>query len=296
MDAHYRGLGAMERYEYPVAAEAFREVHEKAPGWIPGSINLAIALLNQGGEAEAKAKSAGQAELDGAPKKNIDEAVGLLDEVIARQPDNPWAHFSRGIIYKSQGRIEEAHRDFKKVTEIDPLDANAWLERGSTMTEPGKSMIEPRSKLLPEQTSYFAKALELNPYLITAMYKLSRVRRRSRAEKLESKQLSDRHLMLDPDRNFAGFGRDREAGLRRDGPLREDHRPIPQGEGTESGRRRPPGSTRRPRSRSSCPRAIAGPVPPTSPARSRWSAGPEPGSARGSRPSTPTATAGSIST
>ncbi len=56
MNAHYRGLGAMERYEYASASEAFREVHQLAPGWTPGTINLAIALLNQGGEAEIEAQ------------------------------------------------------------------------------------------------------------------------------------------------------------------------------------------------------------------------------------------------
>ncbi len=205
MDAHFRGLGAIERYEYADAADAFREVHEKAPGWVPGSINLAIALLNQGGEAAAKAKGQGQAELTGAPRKNIDDAVRLLDEILARRPDDPWALFCRGIISESEGKIEDAHRDFKRVTEIDPLDANAWLERGSTMTEPGKTSIEPASPLLPEQTSCFARALELNPNLTTAMYKLSRVRGYA-GNRVEQKKLLDRQSRMDPDKNYAGSG------------------------------------------------------------------------------------------
>ena len=52
------GAGFMEQYEYGKAAKAFREVRRRAPGWIPGAINLAIALLNMTGEeveaAEAK--------------------------------------------------------------------------------------------------------------------------------------------------------------------------------------------------------------------------------------------------
>ena len=60
MAAHFRGLGQMEQYEYRKAAEAFREVRKRAPGWIPGSINLAIALLNDSGvKAEAAKKSGG---------------------------------------------------------------------------------------------------------------------------------------------------------------------------------------------------------------------------------------------
>ena len=45
LSAHDRGLGAMERYEYGDGVEAFGEVHRLAPNWVPGSINLAIALL-----------------------------------------------------------------------------------------------------------------------------------------------------------------------------------------------------------------------------------------------------------
>ena len=35
MAAHFKGLGYMEQYEYREAVEAFREVHRRAPGWIP---------------------------------------------------------------------------------------------------------------------------------------------------------------------------------------------------------------------------------------------------------------------
>ena len=59
MAAHFEGLGYMEQYEYREAVEAFREVHDRAPGWIPGSINLAIALLNDSGVKAEEAKKAG---------------------------------------------------------------------------------------------------------------------------------------------------------------------------------------------------------------------------------------------
>ena len=49
MAAHFKGLGYMEQYEYARGRRAFREVHRRAPGWIPGAINLAIALLNDSG-------------------------------------------------------------------------------------------------------------------------------------------------------------------------------------------------------------------------------------------------------
>ncbi len=207
IDAHYRGLGAMERYEYEIAAHAFGEVHQKAPGWVPGAINLAIALLNQGGEAEARAKETGQGVVPVEAKKNFEVAHQLLTEVIARQPRNPHALYSRGIILMNGGSFLEANADFRAVTEIDPFDANAWLERGVTLTDPDASVgvIGPKSKLLPELISYYRKALELNPGLTTAMYKLSQVQGYA-GDKAQQTKLYTQFMAMDPEKNFAGSG------------------------------------------------------------------------------------------
>ena len=90
----------MEQYEYPEAVEAFRNIHSRAPGWIPGAINLAIALLNDSGVKAEKAKKAG-----GKPAaSNFDEALALLAGILDRDPDNPYAHYCRGIILEQQGR------------------------------------------------------------------------------------------------------------------------------------------------------------------------------------------------
>ena len=84
----------MEQYEYAKAVAAFREVHERAPGWTPGSINLAIALLNDTGVKAEEAKKKGEE----PSSANFDEALELLADVLKRHPDNPYAHFCRGII------------------------------------------------------------------------------------------------------------------------------------------------------------------------------------------------------
>jgi tetratricopeptide (TPR) repeat protein len=209
MDAHFRGLGAMERYEYARAAEAFREVHRLAPGWLAGTINLAIALLNQGGEADAKEKGQGKAPVEDGPaaitNSNIDESIRLLDQVLTRQPDNPWAHFSKGIILQDQSKTQEAHLDFAKVIEVDPYDANAWLELGSTMTDPDGKKVLPGSRLLPELISCYAKAVELNPYLTTAIYKLSMAHGYN-GDRILQKQLLDKDRKLDPKKSPDGPG------------------------------------------------------------------------------------------
>src|SRR5262249_43814109 len=108
MRSHFEGLGYMEQYEYAKAVERFRKVHELAPGWIPGAINMAIALLNDTGvKVEAAKKARGGA---GTPPDNFDEALKLLADVLDREPDNPYAHFCRGIILEQQGSLGEAHR------------------------------------------------------------------------------------------------------------------------------------------------------------------------------------------
>ncbi len=53
----------MEQYEYAEAVKAFRKVRELRPGLDPGSINLAIALLNDTGvKTEAAKKTEGEPE------------------------------------------------------------------------------------------------------------------------------------------------------------------------------------------------------------------------------------------
>ena len=172
VDAHYRGLGAMERYEYGAAVRAFREVHERAPGWTIGTINLAIALLNQGGEAVERAGKAGQEGGDQASRSNIEVARELLDGVIAARPDDPHALFSRGIILRSQGRLAEAHRDFTRVSQIDPNDGHTWLEVGASMTDPAREGMPAGKGQAAELVAIYARALEANPYLLPAMFKL----------------------------------------------------------------------------------------------------------------------------
>ena len=205
MDAHYQGLGAMERYEYTEAARAFGEVHRLAPGWTPGFINLAIARLNQGGEAKEKRKAGGPVDSTAEPESNIDEAIRLLSDVIDRQPSNPWAHFSRGIIYQDKGMIQEAHQDFARVVEIDPGDPNAWLEKGSTLTDPSGNKVLPGSKELPELIACYSKAVELNPYLTTAIYKLSQAIGWS-GDRARQSELLDRNRKLDRKQSPDGAG------------------------------------------------------------------------------------------
>ncbi len=190
MVAHYRGLGWVEGYDYQKAEDAFREVHSLAPRWIPGAINLAIALLYQraGGDLSDRRSTA-------------HEALTLLDEVIARDPKNLHAHFCRGLIFESYGPAEKARVEFQFVVENDPRDAHAWYSLGSTIeaSKPGKSN--------PEEIAALKNALACNPYLITAVYRLAMAYRNAGDREAFSQQL-DMYKRLNGGHDTVGPGDD----------------------------------------------------------------------------------------
>src|SRR5208337_4757556 len=157
LEAHFQGVGFMEQYEYGKAAKAFREVRSRAPGWVSGAINLAIALLNMTGE-EVEASKQSEA---GAALGNFDEALQLLSWVMAQDPDNAHAHFCTGIILEQQGDLPGAHKHFQRVTELDPHDATSWYWSASTLTDPEMSLLSTSPKLAKEQAALYSKALEL---------------------------------------------------------------------------------------------------------------------------------------
>lgn len=170
VEVHFRGLGHMERYEYDQAVAAFREVLKLQPDWTGARINLAIARLNQTGTETEAAKDdrTGGA----AAKSNFEEALDLLDEVIAVDPANLHAHYCRGIILEYVGRLAEAHRDFRIVAVKDPADGHAWYKVGATLTNPDDPEQPAGPEQAPELIVIFERALSCNPYLVPALYRL----------------------------------------------------------------------------------------------------------------------------
>lgn len=209
MSAHLQGLGHMERYEYDKAAEAFREVHERAPGWIAGSVNLAIALLNQtGDEAEtnrARGGSGGGGDAEAPRRTRFDEALDLLGGVLEREPENLHAHYCRGVILEYLGRLAEAHRDFVFVTERDPSDAHAWYKVGSTLTDPDDPNRPAGPKQAARLIEIYAKAIECNPYLVSALYRLQTAYAWA-GQRQKQKELIQLWQQLNPKNNAAGPG------------------------------------------------------------------------------------------
>ena len=202
--ANDRGLGLMEQYEYSDAVAAFRKVRELAPGWNPGSINLAIAILNFRGAQAAKSE------------EEFGEALGLLGDVLKRDPGNLHAHFCRGLILNSlqdpshPERLGQAHDDFRFVTEHDPRDSHAWLKFGDTLLDPA-SVGQPGGPRAagPKQASeiieVYTKALECNPYLVPALYKLM-MAYGWKGERERAKAVQELWTRLNPERNAAAPG------------------------------------------------------------------------------------------
>ena len=215
LDANRRGVGHLERFEYAEASNEFRKVRSLAPGWHPGSVNLAIALLNDSGvQAELSRKSGADAN---AFSSNFDEALSVLDDLLRRDPKNLHAHYCRGIVLqylqadpKHPENLVRAHDDFVAVTEGDPTDANAWYQRAMTLYDPA-TRDDPEgahrytSAQIPERIAYLTKATECNPYSATAFNQLHQAYR-EKGDTATQRELIARWRRLDPNNNPASPG------------------------------------------------------------------------------------------
>src|SRR5262249_44596724 len=134
LEANSRGAGHLERFNFAEALESFKEVERLAPDWLPGRINLAIALMNY-------------ARGDDVPpdqKKEVNaQAEALFKDVLKRDPSNPYAHFCLGVMMYHQGDIElfpQAREHFLAVTRADQHDPAAWYWLGMvTLEDPAEA-------------------------------------------------------------------------------------------------------------------------------------------------------------
>jgi Tfp pilus assembly protein PilF len=147
--ANVRGVGYMEQFDYPKAAQQFEEAASLAPNWLPARINLGMALYNSASKAEDPV---------------LAQAITVFEQVLKEEPKNPYAHFNLGIIKKYQGQYEAAAKHFLTVTEIDPKDDRAWLYLGQA---------DPNYLESEQAKKYFQTALNLNPYLVPARYAIA---------------------------------------------------------------------------------------------------------------------------
>jgi hypothetical protein len=147
LHANNRGVRFAERFEWDEAVAAFEDVVQMAPNWLPGRINLGIALLNANTPETRK------------------RARDIFSEILKTEPDNPYAHFCLGIILQNEGNaaeLEAAAAHFQAVTRVDPNDAAAWYWYGKSLPD-GSA----------EQNQCYERALQLDPCLGGAIYGLA---------------------------------------------------------------------------------------------------------------------------
>src|SRR5581483_5789898 len=143
--ANLRGVGHMERFDYAAAVKDFEEVVRLDPDWLPGQVNLAIALFHNASNFQ-----------DQRRPEFLKRSAELFRKVLQKDPDNRHAHYGLGLIYMEEGRLPEANAEFETMTRLDPNDAYSWYLRGQTQDSS------------PEGKRFYRRALDLNPYLNSA--------------------------------------------------------------------------------------------------------------------------------
>ena len=169
LHAHREGSGTWSATSTPRRSRRSRSSTRRRPGGFPVPSTWRSPCSTRGESRPRRRRSRGRTRPEST---KLDQALILLSDVLRRDPENPHAHYSRGIILQNQGRIAEAHEDFQAVTEIDPTDGHAWFQYGSTLL----SEKDPNRTAGPDQSTeliaIFTRALECNPYLVPALYRL----------------------------------------------------------------------------------------------------------------------------
>lgn len=160
--ANNRGIGYMEQFDYTQAAEAFEEAVKLAPGWVPGQVNLGIALLNREKEPY------------------LSQAIDIFRQIIKSDDQNPFGHYCLGIILDYQNKSAEAGPHFERVTQIDPSDPHAWYHLAKTLTSEAEQA---------RVRECYARAVALDPYFSAGIYAL--------AMELRSTDMKRARAMLD---------------------------------------------------------------------------------------------------
>jgi Flp pilus assembly protein TadD len=171
--ANTRGVGLMDQYAYEKAVTAFEEVVKLAPDWLPGKINLGIALMNAGQDQPRGQQPAEQQK----QHPNLQRAAKLFREVLKKEPQNPYAHYCLGIILQYQ-EPGQGVSHFEEVTRIDPKDAAAWFKLALLQEDAER------------RYQFSLKAAELDPYLTGALNDLQLQLRRRGEEKKANELLA----------------------------------------------------------------------------------------------------------
>jgi tetratricopeptide (TPR) repeat protein len=93
----------------------------------------------------------------------LQEAETVLQQVIARRPEDPDPHYTLGVIYQNSQRLPEAITKLSHALELDPEFAEAYCNLGVILSTEGKKA---------EALAAFKRAIEIDPELFDAHSKL----------------------------------------------------------------------------------------------------------------------------
>lgn len=134
--------------EFDRAEEALGEALDIEPGDTFAQVRLATLNLQTG---------------------KADEALAVLDKVLAEHPDEKWAWIWKGIcLAESKEDFEGAHAAYAKALEIDGRFDLAWYNQGQTYLNQSPRQYDAAKEC-------FEKALEINPAYKEAVYGLGMV-------------------------------------------------------------------------------------------------------------------------
>ena len=148
IEAMNRGVSLMGQYQYDDEVKDFEESVKSYPTLADAKVNLAIAMFNRARKED----------------RDIESAGALLDEVLKGDASNVRAWYFKGIVLQHIGQAEAAVSCFEKVVQQRPEDGVAWYLLGMCKQRLGQAC---ERELL--------KAIELQPYLASAYYKLWQV-------------------------------------------------------------------------------------------------------------------------
>ena len=149
--ARLNNLGAayMNQQLFEKGLKSFQDAAALDPGLQVAALNQGIALLNL---------------------TRIEPARALIEAAVKKNPVDPHAWFSLGLLYKNSDNPQGAVDAFLHVTEIDPNDADSWYFLGAAFAQ---------LKQYPQAIDAFQHALKLNPLHASAEFGVARAYQQS---------------------------------------------------------------------------------------------------------------------
>lgn len=163
-----RGVGLMEQYRFADAVEAFQKAVERAPEWPYAWMNLGVAQLNAASDPEAA--------------DALDLAHAAFLKADALNPKMPHPQYALAVLARYRGDNDAALRRFNETLKRDPNSADSLYFIGAILLTRGD---------YEQAEEALRRAVEINPYLLSARYSLGQalVRLKQRDEAVKEMKL-----------------------------------------------------------------------------------------------------------